>query len=84
LYIENKGVPVNKKENTNYKPWQTFSIFISSTFADMQSERDHLKNVVFPKVEAEFRKRQIRLETVDLLWIEAKKRNSELCNISYV
>jgi hypothetical protein len=25
-------------------PWRTFSIFISSTFADMQAERDHLKN----------------------------------------
>jgi tetratricopeptide (TPR) repeat protein len=59
---------VNNKENTNFKPWQTFSIFISSTFADMQSERDHLKNVVFPKVEVELRKRQIRLETVDLRW----------------
>lgn len=23
-------------------PWRTFSIFISSTFADMQAERDHL------------------------------------------
>ncbi len=32
-------------------PWRTFSIFISSTFADMQAERDHLKNIVFPRVE---------------------------------
>ncbi len=57
---------------TNYMktstPWRTFSIFISSTFADMQAERDHLKNIVFPKVEEELRKKRIRLETVDLRW----------------
>jgi len=49
-------------------PWRTFSIFISSTFADMQAERDHLKNIVFPRVEEELRKKRIRLETVDLRW----------------
>jgi tetratricopeptide (TPR) repeat protein len=49
-------------------PWRTFSIFISSTFADMQAERDHLKNVVFPLVEEELQKRRIKLEIVDLRW----------------
>jgi tetratricopeptide (TPR) repeat protein len=49
-------------------PWRTFSIFISSTFADMQAERDHLKNVVFPRVEEELQKRRINLELVDLRW----------------
>jgi tetratricopeptide (TPR) repeat protein len=49
-------------------PWRTFPIFISSTFADMQAERDHLKNVVFPKVEEELQKRRIKLEIVDLRW----------------
>ncbi len=49
-------------------PWRTFSIFISSTFSDMQAERDHLKNIVFPRVEEELRKKRIRLETVDLRW----------------
>ena len=34
----------------------------------MQAERDHLKNIVFPKVEEELRKKRIRLETVDLRW----------------
>jgi len=48
--------------------WRTFSIFISSTFADMQAERDHLKNIVFPKVEEELQKRRIKLEIVDLRW----------------
>jgi tetratricopeptide (TPR) repeat protein len=49
-------------------PWRTFSIFISSTFADMQAERDHLKNVVFSQVEEELQKRRIKLEIVDLRW----------------
>ena len=34
----------------------------------MQAERDHLRNIVFPKVEEELRKKRIRLETVDLRW----------------
>ena len=34
----------------------------------MQAERDHLKNIVFPRIEEELRKKRIRLETVDLRW----------------
>ncbi len=49
-------------------PWRTFSIFISSTFADMQAERDYMKHIVFPKVEVELRTKRIKLETVDLRW----------------
>ncbi len=49
-------------------PWRTFSIFISSTFADMQAERSYLKAIVFPKVEEELRKKRISLEIVDLRW----------------
>jgi tetratricopeptide (TPR) repeat protein len=48
--------------------WQTFSIFLSSTFADMHAERDYLKNVVFPKLDEELSKRKIKLEIVDLRW----------------
>ena len=57
-----------KTASTQLQPWRTFSIFISSTFADMQAERDHLKNVVFPLVEEELQKRRIKLEIVDLRW----------------
>ena len=49
-------------------PWRTFSVFISSTFADMQAERDYLKNIFFSRVEDELQKRRIRLEIVDLRW----------------
>jgi len=49
-------------------PWRTFSIFISSTFADMQAERDYLKQIIFPRIEEELQKRRIKLEIVDLRW----------------
>jgi tetratricopeptide (TPR) repeat protein len=63
-----KPKPSAPEPGTENAPWRTFSIFISSTFADMQAERDHLKNVVFPRVEEELQKRRIKLEIVDLRW----------------
>lgn len=48
--------------------WQTYSVFISSTFADMQLERDHLKNEIFPRIDDELRERRIKLDVVDLRW----------------
>ncbi len=55
----------NQEELT---PWRTFSIFISSTFSDMQAERDYLRQFVFPRVEEELLKRRIKLQVVDLRW----------------
>jgi tetratricopeptide (TPR) repeat protein len=46
--------------------WRERSIFISSTFADMQAERDHLRNFVFPELEERLRQRRQNLEWVDL------------------
>jgi tetratricopeptide (TPR) repeat protein len=57
-----------EQSNTQLIPWRTFSIFISSTFADMQAERDYLKTFVFPKVEEELQQRRIKLRVVDLRW----------------
>lgn len=51
---------------TSSGPWRTRPIFISSTFRDMQSERDHLRNHVFPRLEEELRKRRHHLEPIDL------------------
>ena len=56
------------KQQSQDKIWRTFSIFISSTFADMQAERDYLKTYVFPKVEEELQQRRIKLQIVDLRW----------------
>jgi hypothetical protein len=49
-------------------PWQTVRVFISSTFRDMQAERDHLVRFVFPKVREELLKWRVHLEDVDLRW----------------
>lgn len=46
--------------------WTTRPIFVSSTFLDMQAERDHLRNVVFPELEERLRERCHYLEPVDL------------------
>ena len=45
--------------------WKTYSVFISSTFADMHSERDYLKMFVFPQINEELKKRSITLRVID-------------------
>ena len=47
-------------------PWQARPVFVSSTFKDMQAERDYLRQVVFPRVEEELRQGRIQLEPIDL------------------
>jgi hypothetical protein len=47
-------------------PWQTRPVFVSSTFKDMQAERDYLRQVVFPRLEEDLRKGRIILEPIDL------------------
>ena len=46
--------------------WRARPVFISSTFADMQAERDHLRDFVFLRLEEQLRKRRHNLEWVDL------------------
>ena len=48
--------------------WQTVRVFISSTFRDMQAERDHLVRFVFPRLREELLARRIHLVDVDLRW----------------
>jgi WD40 repeat protein len=48
--------------------WKTVRVFISSTFRDMQAERDHLVRFVFPKLRQELLQRRIHLVDVDLRW----------------
>lgn len=48
--------------------WFTRPVFISSTFKDMQAERDHLRDVVFPELESRLKERKVHLETIDLRW----------------
>jgi WD40 repeat protein len=48
--------------------WKTLRVFISSTFRDMQAERDHLVRFVFPRLREELLRRRIHLIDVDLRW----------------
>ncbi|HCN78592.1 MAG TPA: hypothetical protein DIT13_15530, partial [Verrucomicrobiales bacterium] len=48
--------------------WKTVRVFISSTFRDMQAERDHLVRFVFPRLPEELLPRRILLVDVDLRW----------------
>lgn len=58
--------------------WRTYSVFISSTFADMQSERDYLRTQVFPLINDELRKYCIKLRPIDLRWgINTLETNEE-------
>src|SRR5580700_6421400 len=46
--------------------WQSRPVFISSTFADMQAERDYLRTRVFPELEERLAARRHNIEWVDL------------------
>lgn len=46
--------------------WRARPVFVSSTFVDMQAERDHLRTRVFPELEERLRSRRHHLEWVDL------------------
>jgi len=48
--------------------WQTVRIFISSTFRDMQAERDHLVKIVFPELRERCAERRLHLIDLDLRW----------------
>lgn len=52
----------------NDTPYRTVHVFMSSTFADMQAERDHLVRVVFPTLRHELLAHRIHLVDVDLRW----------------
>jgi hypothetical protein len=55
--------------------WRTFRVFISSTFKDMQAERDYLERFVFPRLREELLKRRIHLVDVDLRWWVTSEQN---------
>jgi len=60
--------------------WKTVRVFISSTFRDMQAERDHLVRFVFPRLREELLPRRIHLVDVDLRWgITSEQDVSEVC-----
>lgn len=60
--------------------WKTIRVFISSTFRDMQAERDHLVRFVFPKLREYLLHYHIHLVDVDLRWgVTSDQDASEVC-----
>jgi|GEM_PF-797093 len=52
----------------NYAAWMPLPIFVTSTFRDMQAERDWLHTHVFPALVERLRERYHFLEAIDLRW----------------
>jgi Domain of unknown function (DUF4062) len=48
--------------------WKTVRVFISSTFRDMQAERDWLVKRVFPALRQRLEPHRIHLVDIDLRW----------------
>jgi len=48
--------------------WRSRPAFITSTFADMQAERDWLRDHVIPELQERLRQRRHHLEPIDLRW----------------
>ncbi len=55
--------------------WKTIRVFISSTFRDMQAERDWLVRFVFPRLREELVKHRIHFVDVDLRWGVTSDKN---------
>jgi telomerase protein component 1 len=60
--------------------WKTVRVFISSTFRDMQAERDHLVRFVFPRLREQLLPRRIHLVDVDLRWgVTSEQDATQVC-----
>ena len=60
--------------------WKTVRVFISSTFRDMQAERDHLVRLVFPRRREQCLPRRIHLVDLDLRWgVTSEQDATEVC-----
>ena len=54
--------------------WKTVRVFISSTFRDMQAERDYLVKRIFPDLRQRLEKHHIHLIDIDLRWGVTKEQ----------
>lgn len=65
---------------TGIAQWRTLRIFMSSTFRDMQAERDWLVRFVFPRLREQLIPRRIHLVDVDLRWgVTSEQDALEVC-----
>ena len=59
---------IDNRDMHNITDNRQIRIFISSTFQDMQAERDHLITKVFPRLQEEAAKRGVYVVPLDLRW----------------
>ena len=59
----------------------TIRVFISSTFHDMQEERDHLVKFIFPALRQKCRERGLEFVDVDLRWGIPEEKKAEVLPI---
>lgn len=50
------------------EPSRTFRLFVSSTFEDLEAERNALHEHVYPELRAFCRARNARFQPIDLRW----------------
>ncbi|XP_074659003.1 TPR repeat-containing protein DDB_G0287407-like [Tubulanus polymorphus] len=68
--------PLRVQPDKKRKTWKTVRLFVSSTFRDMQNERELLVKRVFPQLRAWCEKRKLRLIECDLRWGIPKNADS--------
>lgn len=60
--------------------WKTVRVFISSTFRDMQAERDYMVRFVFPRLREQLLTRRIHLVDIDLRWgVTSEQDSLQVC-----
>ncbi|XP_064618005.1 telomerase protein component 1-like [Liolophura sinensis] len=64
----NTQTPMAVIPDTKRKTWKTIRLFVSSTFKDMNSEREHLVKQIFPQLRQWCEGRKLRLIECDLRW----------------
>ena len=66
-----------KPDSSEPEKQRVVRVFISSTFRDMQAERDELMKFVFPELRKKCRERQVEFVEVDLRWGITKEESAE-------
>jgi telomerase protein component 1 len=63
--------------------WKTVRVFISSTFRDMHTERDHLVKVTFPALREKLLPHRVELYDIDLRWgiTEDEAKNEKVIDL---
>lgn len=62
---------------------RTIRVFISSTFRDMQAERDYLVNKIFPKIRIAAEKRGVDFMEIDLRWGITEEKEGQSGKVVY-